>query len=440
MKTNNGHTATIWFKGSDAESWVTRFTVGEDYVWDTLLLPYDIVASIAHARGLVTAGVLTAAEFEDASQALNALKEEWEAGEIQVHAEDEDCHTVIERELTDRIGEIGKKIHTGRSRNDQVLAAIRLYIRDSLDRTLEGVHRLVHLLCDQADDVGEAVLPGYTHFQRAMPSTVALWALGYAELLTDDLTALREARGHINVSPLGSAAGFGVPYLDLPREQVAEELGFDSVQRHVTSVQLSRGKLELHVVHAFVQVAATINRLASDLIQFNSAEFGFVNLPVAYCTGSSIMPQKKNPDVLELARATLHRLTAEMHLLVTLPANLPSGYHRDLQLTKAAVMRASQKTEDLVAAMNAFIPGISFNGERLAEATTHDLYATATALRFVRDGVPFRDAYREAAENEREWTRDAQSATYLVSGYPGKTDSAKVRNEADAVIKPGTDS
>ena len=331
---------TLWQKETQVADWMMRFTVGEDWRWDTLLLPFDVAGTRAHAWGLVQAGVLSEEERAQVETELDRLLEAVQAGEVDVRPEDEDSHTVIERYLTERLGDLGKKIHTGRSRNDQVLASLRLYLRERLSALGRQTIRLADVLCDLGEAHDDALMPGYTHLQQAMPTTAGLWALGYAELLAGDLDALKGAHYAVNVSPLGSAAGYGVPGLHLPREAVAKRLGFRAVQTHVTAVQLSRGKLELHVAHALVQVAATINRLASDLVLFSTTEFGFVELPDAYCTGSSIMPQKKNPDVLELARASYHRLIAEMQVLLTLPANLPSGYHRDLQLTKAAIMRS----------------------------------------------------------------------------------------------------
>ncbi|MEX0747197.1 MAG: argininosuccinate lyase [Rhodothermales bacterium] len=413
----------LWQKTTRVEDWVTRFTVGEDYRWDTLLLPYDIQATREHAWGLTEIGVLSEDELEQAVTALERLLEAVSAGGVTVHPRDEDGHTVIENYLTAEIGDVGKKIHTGRSRNDQVLAAIRLFLRDRLRGIASRAADVARVLCDWGREHDRSLMPGYTHLQHAMPSTVGLWAMGYAELLVFDIEGLVHARDRINVSPLGSAAGYGVPYLALPREEVAKRLGFTGVQTHVTSVQLSRGKLELEVVHALVQLGATYNRLASDLVLYNTTEFGFVKLPPEYCTGSSIMPQKQNPDVLELVRAVYHRLTAEMHLLVTLPANLPSGYHRDLQLTKEAVMRAVLTAENVTEAMANVVQGISFNEERLDQATSKELFATARALELVSDGIPFRDAYRRAADEVESLVRpDAEAAldSYQVDGYPGR--------------------
>jgi argininosuccinate lyase len=421
--------APIWHKGTRAADWVTRFTVGDDAAWDTLLLPYDCTASEAHAWGLVAAGVLTAVEHEAIAGVLRALRAEHEAGALVVRVEDEDCHTVIERRLVEALGETGSRVHAGRSRNDQVLAALRLFLRDRLDALGRSASRLVERLCAVAADGDVLPLPGYTHTQRAMPSTVGLWALGFAELLVDDVERLGEARRRINRSPLGSAAGYGVPYLALPREDVARRLGFEGTQQHVTAVQLSRGKLEAEVVHAVLQLSGTLNRLASDLVLYASEEFGFVRLPEAFTTGSSIMPQKKNPDVLELARATFHRIHAELQLLLGLPANLASGYHRDLQLTKAAVMRSVLVAEDLVTAMNELIPGLEFREGRIREAMSADLFATAAAIRRAIGGEPFRDAYRAAAADPASWEAEADvpiEEAYRTEGGPGRTDEGAV--------------
>jgi len=413
----------LWDKGQSVAAWVQRFTVGEDYRWDTLLLPYDIEGTRAHAAGLHRIGILSDEEFQAVSEALDALKAEVAAGRVVVRPEDEDAHTVIETFLTERLGDTGKKIHTGRSRNDQVLAAIRLFLKDGLCEAGRQVARLVEQLCELGAAYNDALMPGYTHLQQAMPSTAGLWALGYAELLLSDLAALRHAYDQVDVSPLGSAAGYGVPFLELPREEVAQRLGFRTLQLHVTAVQLSRGKLELHAAHAFVQVGATLNRMASDLVLFNSQEFGFVELPPECCTGSSIMPQKQNPDVLELVRAGYHRLLAEMNVLLTLPANLPSGYHRDLQLTKEAVIRCVLHAYDLLTAMVQLLPGLRFRRDRMQAACTPALLATAEALRRVAEGVPFREAYRQAAaalDSLPQPDPETVLRAYRVDGYPGR--------------------
>jgi len=426
----------LWEKSDDSASaaastsGMLRFTVGDDYRWDRELLPYDVRATRAHAWGLTQIGVLSESEFSAVEDGLDDLLEAFAAGTVTVEPADEDSHTVIENALTDRLGDIGKKIHTGRSRNDQVLAALRLYLQDALAGIGRRVVDVAEALCDVADHHPNTLLPGYTHLQRAMPSTVALWALGYAETLAADLEGIEQVRTQVNVSPLGSAAGYGVPHLDLPREAVADRLGFRGVQTHVTAVQLSRGKHELAVVSALVQAMASVNRLASDLVLYATSEFGFVSLPDATTTGSSIMPQKKNPDVAELVRATYARLVGEMQSLAMQPANLPGGYHRDLQLTKGALMRSLVQTRDALDATTALLDGLEVHAEQTAAACTPDLLATHRALEQVTQGVPFRTAYRQAAvqpDTGEEMTAQEVLATYPTPGTPGNEDPGLVR-------------
>ena len=424
----------LWHKGTAAADWATRFTVGEDWRWDTILLPYDVEGTRAHAWALGQVGVLSESEVDEVGAALDAIRAEWERGEVAVRPEDEDMHTVIERELTARLGAAGKKIHAGRSRNDQVLVALRLWLRDALAVVARGAVEVGEALLDHAEAGQALLMPGYTHGQRAMPTTVAVWAAGFSDLLADDLGTLGAARQSVNASPWGSAAGYGVPVLDLPRDAVAERLGFERTQA-VAAVQLSRGKAEAAAVHALVQLGLTLNRLAADLALFATAEFGFVALPAEHTTGSSIMPQKRNPDVLELARATAHRLGAELHLLLTLPANLPSGYHRDLQLTKEATMRAVLAAQDLVAAVAAVLPGVRWQEERMRAALSPDLFATAEALKRVEAGEPFRDAYRAVGLDLDALTvPDAADAlaAYAGAGTPGNVDVAALRQRLTA--------
>ena len=432
----------IWQKDahSGAADWVTRFTVGDDPYWDMMLMPYDAAASLAHAAGLQRIGVLSEGEFEQLHGALIRFGEAVENGQIGITVEDEDCHTVIERYLIKETGEAGRKIHTGRSRNDQVIAALRLWLRQHVGDVMQGVADIAEGLADLADEHRDTFLPGYTHTQRAMPSSVAAWALGYAECLADDLTVLEQARHLNNASPLGAAAGYGVPHLDLDREGVAADLGFNRVQEHVTAVQLSRGKFEMAILHGLMQAAATINRLASDIVLYCSAEFGFIRLEDALTTGSSIMPQKKNPDIAELARTVVHRVAAEMQVLLGVPANLPSGYHRALQVTKASVMKSVLLMLDLCQAASGLIDGLDFDEEKLQAARGAELFATAAALKQVGEGTPFRDAYRDVSDKKELWDEQAQSRlsdVYTTSGNPGRTDSTSLRKRLEE-LRPGT--
>lgn len=425
----------LW-KKSDAsetlENQVMRFTVGEDYRWDTLLLPYDIQATRAHAWGLAEIGILTQEEFDAVIEALDALAGQ----ERSVRPEDEDCHTVIENFLTEALGDAGRKIHTGRSRNDQVLAALRLYLRDALLEVMRQTADMVRILCQWGKEGDSWLIPGYTHMQRAMPATAGLWAMGFAELLTVDIERLQETAKRINVSPLGSAAGYGVPALTLPRKEIARQLGFDGVQEHVTAVQLSRGKLEMDVVHALAQIAGTCNRLAADIVLYHTTEFGFLRPADAYSTGSSIMPQKRNPDAPELVRASYHRILAEMQLLASLPANLSSGYHRDLQLTKEAVLRAVHTASNVTGAMAVVLRDMRFDRARLDKAVSPDLFATARAMGMVQEGTPFREAYRKTAEEldaVRKPPAEEALEAYRVDGYPGRCRPDLVMERLDRI-------
>jgi argininosuccinate lyase len=419
----------LWKKDQDVDPWVIRFTVGEDYRWDQILLPYDIKATVAHVHGLRDIEIVTAEETESVERALDKLLDDYRAGLVVVNQEDEDCHTVIENYLTETLGDVGKKVHTGRSRNDQVLAALRLYLRDELGQIAEATGVLCTNLVEQGSEKDDWVLPGYTHTRQAMPSSVGAWALGFAELLVHDVEGLIHSRNRINVSPLGSAAGYGVPFLQMPRETVARELGFEGVQQHVTSAQLSRGKFELEIVHALVQLSLTLNRLAADLILYSSAEFGFVTLAQKHTTGSSIMPQKQNPDVLELIRASYHRILAEMSLLSSLAAGLTSGYHRDLQLAKEAVMRAVSVSADCVTAMSSMLAEITFDRDRMESAMRADTLATHEALKMTLSGTAFRDAYRStAAGADSKMTATEALEAYVSEGYPGKSDAEPLKS------------
>lgn len=424
----------LWKKDTEVEPWVIRFTVGEDYRWDQILLPYDIVATRAHVAGLVPAGVIDPEELACIHLALDNLAERVEQGDVVVRPEDEDCHTVIETFLTGELGDAGRKVHTGRSRNDQVLAALRLYLRDHLNSVASDAIELGISLCMLATATDDWAMPGYTHTRQAMPSTLGAWAMGYAELLLGDVEILKSTAHRINKSPLGSAAGYGVPYIELPRNEVAKSLGFEGVQTHVTSVQLSRGKFEMEAAHSVAQLTLTLSRLASDLILFSSSEFGFVSIPPALTTGSSIMPQKQNPDVLELVRAAHHRVAAETQLLMTLPAGLMSGYHRDMQLTKEAVMRSVTVGGDCVSAMNALLPGLTFNRKRMEEVMDPEITATHVALKGVTEGAAFRSAYRAAASNGHQTISVAEALeAYRSDGTPGNSIPSMVWDRLEAL-------
>ena len=386
----------LWDKGGALDARVLQFTAGEDYALDERLVLYDVRASIAHAQMLHAQRLLSAADLEQICTALTELGAEHANGQWHIELADEDVHTALERHMTARIGEAGARIHLGRSRNDQVLTALRLYLRDAIVHLSGGTLSVVAALQRLIDRDGHIVLPGYTHMQQAMPSSVAWWAGGYAAELQDDAQGLEGARRRIAKSPLGSGAGFGAPGLPLDREATARALGFDSVQQPVTSVQLSRGKAESQLLFETTLLMQDLGRLASDLLLFYTQEFGYVDLPDAFTTGSSIMPQKRNPDVFELIRGRTATAQACLTESLGICAKLPSGYQRDLQLLKFPLFRGIDLAEQTLSVMAAAIDALKFRPDRIkldpAVHAAEEAYAIV-----VKEGIPFRDAYRRVA-------------------------------------------
>jgi argininosuccinate lyase len=386
----------LWDKGSTLDERVLRYTAGEDYALDERLVRYDVRASIAHAQMLNAQKLLSAGDLNLIRTGLTALSEEHERGEWRIELADEDVHTALERHLTARIGEAGGRVHLGRSRNDQVLTALRLYLRDAIDELDAGTYRVVSALERLTARQGTVVLPGYTHMQQAMPSSVGLWADGYAAELRDDARGIKSVHRRIEKNPLGSAAGYGTPGLLLDRAATTRALGFDISQEPVTSVQLSRGKAESHLLFELTVLMQDLGRLAADLLLFYTQEFSFVDLPDAFTTGSSIMPQKRNPDVFELVRARTATALACLTEALVVCAKLPSGYQRDLQLLKFPLFRgidiAGQTLEIVAAALDA----LKFRPERIrldpAVHAAQEAYAIV-----VKEGIPFREAYRRVA-------------------------------------------
>ncbi|KUK55318.1 MAG: Argininosuccinate lyase, partial [Marinimicrobia bacterium 46_47] len=329
----------LWQKGYTLNSRIEAFTVGEDYLIDQKLVDYDCLASKAHAAMLCKIGILTDDELEKILNELDRIIELNHNGRFPVTLKDEDCHTAIENRLTESLGETGKKIHTGRSRNDQVLAALRLYYKDRLMHLKDELKSLKKAVDKLIESSGSIPIPGYTHTRKAMPSSVGLWAGALSEALEDDLLQLESVYALVDQSPLGSGAGYGVP-LNLDREMVAEELGFSKIQKNPVYVQSSRGKFEAALLHLAGFILFDANKTATDLILFTLPDFGFFELPETFLTGSSIMPQKKNPDVLELIRANYHVVLGYEMQVKSLIGNLISGYHRDFQLLKEPVMKS----------------------------------------------------------------------------------------------------
>ena len=391
----------LWDKGVSLNQQVEAFTVGNDYLLDQGLVYYDCIASKAHASVLEKAKLLTPDEAQKIKAGLDEIMELHSKGEFDISREQEDCHTAIEAYLTTSLGELGKKIHTARSRNDQVLTALRLYYRDNLE-VIESLRtQLIGSLAQFVERFGQVSYPGYTHMQKAMPSSFALWGWAFIESMEDSGMLLSTVSKILDQSPLGTAAGYGVP-LDIDRDLAAEELGFSRVQQNPIYVQNSRGKFESLLIHLLAQITGDLNKIASDLILFNMSEFGFVKLPDEFCTGSSIMPQKKNPDVLELLRAKHHSVNACQFEISSITSNLISGYNRDLQLTKEPVMKALKLTRDCLEIAVLLAENLEVNEANCQKAMSSELYATEKAYELVKRGIPFRDAYVQVAKSYKE--------------------------------------
>lgn len=388
--------AKLWDKGGELDALIERFTVGNDYLLDRRLIAADSVASIAHVRMLESIGVLSAAESTQLQDELRNIAIEGASGGFDVSRADEDGHTAIENRLVERLGESGKRVHTGRSRNDQVLASTRLFMREAILETRTALHSTVSRLLSQARTFELVPMPGRTHLQPAMPSSVGLWFASYADLLLDDETLLHTVYGLVNRSPLGAAAGYGVP-LPLDREMVAELLGFAGPQHNVIAVNNSRGKVEAALLESFEQIGITLGRLAQDLILFSMPEFGYFRLPAELCTGSSIMPQKQNPDGLELLRGKGARLGGLATIVKEVVRGLPSGYNRDVQETKEPVMEAIDTVIEMLRVAELSVAGVEVDQARLESAFTPELLATDEVFKRVADGESFRDAYRFVA-------------------------------------------
>ncbi len=389
----------LWDKGEPLDKLVLSYTAGEDHALDDRLVAYDVRASKAHAAMLHAQGLLSDADHAAIGRALGQIGSTHGRGEWHVAIEEEDCHTAIENRLTDLAGAAGARIHLGRSRNDQVLAALRLWLKDALAGLAAEADAVEAALDRVAAAFGRLPLPGYTHMQRAMPSTVALWALGYASEIKDDAAGLRAATRRADRNPLGSAAGYGVPVVPIDREATTRALGFGEIHEPVTAVQLSRGKAEATALFEAALFAQDLGRLAADLCLFASAEFGFVALPAALTTGSSIMPQKRNPDLFELARGRAAEATAALVEVLSVTAKLPSGYHRDLQLIKKPLFRAFDSVSATARVIEHALPQVAWNEERLAAAIDPSLFDAERACRMVlEEGIPFREAYRRVKE------------------------------------------
>jgi argininosuccinate lyase len=415
----------LWQKpGVEVDPAIQAFLAGDDVVLDREFFLHDIAASQAHAEGLQRIGVLSAGELEGIARELGALADDFRSGVFVLDDRHEDGHSAIEARLVERLGDTGKRIHTGRSRNDQVLVATRLWLKDKL-ATLHAVAReAAAVALDRAEAEAGLPMPGYTHLQRAVVSSAGMWWAGWAEAFIDDAVRARDTRAWLDANPLGSAAGYGVN-LPLDRDHTTAALGFGRMQVSATYAQLSRGKFELAALEALGSAMLDLRRLAWDLSLFTSAESGFVALPPEYTTGSSIMPNKRNPDVIELMRGTYASVAAARaeieHLL-----SLPSGYHRDLQVTKGALFHGFGKGLQALALLPGLLRRMQWKPEAMRAALDPSMYATDLAVDLAKQGMPFRDAYRQAADPAR-WAQGDPQASLAARVSPGAAGDMRLK-------------
>ena len=391
----------LWDKGVDLDQRVLDYTAGDDYALDERLVKYDVRASIAHAEMLNAQKLLTDADLNAIREGLVAIGTEHAAGQWKIELADEDGQTALEKRLTARIGAAGGRVHLGRSRNDQVLTAVRLYLLDATRELAAAAEGCARALDTLAQREGSIPLPGYTHMQQAMPSSVALWAGGFAAEIRDDASGLASCARRASRSPLGSAAGYGTPGLPLDREFTRAQLGFEDVHAPVTAVQLARGKAEAQLLFECTLLMQDLGRLAADLLLFYTQEFAFVTLPASFTTGSSIMPQKRNPDVFELVRGRSAVAQACLTEVLGIFAKLPSGYQRDLQLIKPPLFRGIDVAMSTAAIMATAIDGVRFRPEAVKLDPAIHAAEEANAL-VAREGIPFREAYRRIGEKYRK--------------------------------------
>ncbi len=425
----------LWDKGFEPDTMIEEYTVGQDRELDLRLARYDVEGSLAHIAMLEKIGLLTADELRRLTDGLHEIAAEIEAGRFEIEPDTEDVHSEVELLLTRRLGDVGKKIHSGRSRNDQVLVDLKLFLRDELRGIARDVRTLFDRLQEQSERYREVLMPGYTHLQIAMPSSFGLWFGAYAETLVDDMRMLAAAWHIANQNPLGSAAGYGSSF-PLDRTMTTHLLGFETLHYNVVAAQMSRGKSERAAAAAIAAVAATVGRMAMDLCLFMSQNFGFVSLPDELTTGSSIMPHKKNPDVFEIMRGRCNRLQALPNEIALLTTNLPVGYHRDLQLLKDILFPATAEIRRTLRMADFMLARLKVNDRILDERKYDYLFTVEDVNRLVLQGVPFREAYRRVgmAVQQGEY-RPTREVHHTHEGSIGNLCTAEIRRKMETVMR-----
>jgi len=426
----------LWQKDRTAVSeLIETFTVGRDKEFDILLAKHDVLGSIAHVTMLGETGLMTKEEATTAVKELKKILSEIENANFSIQNGVEDIHSQVELLLTERIGEIGKKIHSGRSRNDQVAVDIKLYLREEILNIKKSVKELFDLLISNSEKFKDKLLPGYTHLQIAMPSSFGLWFGAYAESLVDDLELLAAAFAVTNKNPLGSGAGYGSSFA-LKRKKTTEVLGFATLNWNSVYAQMSRGKTEKITSMGLSCVAATLSKLAMDAALFMNQNFGFISFPDELTTGSSIMPHKKNPDVFELIRAKCNRIQSIPNELTLLINNLPSGYHRDLQLTKEILFPAIEELKACIQLMHLMLSNIAVKDNILDDTKYKYLFSVEAVNELVNKGVPFRDAYKQVGNQIEKgaFSFDAKKLHHTHEGSIGNLSNDKITQEMEKVL------
>jgi len=393
----------LWQKDKDSLQEVTRFTVGNDREMDMHLASFDVLGSLAHIQMLERIGLLTKDELKTLQEELKNIYQQIKKGDFKIEEGVEDIHSQVELQLTKKLGEVGKKIHSGRSRNDQVLLDVKLFLRSEIQELTKEVQALFTLLLSKSEEHKNKLLPGYTHLQLAMPSSFGLWFGAYAESLIDDLITLEAAFRVANKNPLGSAAGYGSSF-PLNRTLTTELLGFDDLNYNVVYAQMGRGKAERIVAQSMGNIAATLAKLSMDACLYLNQNFAFITFPDELTTGSSIMPHKKNPDVFELIRAKCNSLQALPNELILLTSNLPSGYHRDLQLIKEKLFPAFKTLKDCLQMATLMLSNINVKENILEDEKYKFLFSVEEVNKLVLSGIPFRDAYKKIGEEIEQGT------------------------------------
>lgn len=425
----------IWQKDKTALAEVDRFTVGKDREMDAYLAPFDVLGSLAHITMLQSIDLLTAEELTVLQKELKQIYKEIEAGSFILEEGVEDIHSQVEMLLTRRLGEVGKKIHSGRSRNDQVLVDLKLFLRHELQVLVQEVKTLFDLLQKKSIEYKDRLIPGYTHLQVAMPSSFGLWFGAYAESLVDDLTVLQGAYKVVNKNPLGSAAGYGSSF-PLNRTMTTELLGFEALNYNVVYAQMGRGKTEKIVAFALAGIAATLAKMAMDACLFMNQNFGFISFPDELTTGSSIMPHKKNPDVWELIRSHGNKLQALPNEIAMMITNLPSGYHRDLQLLKENLFPAFGVLKDCIQMTGLMLENIRIKENILDDDKYRYLFSVEVVNRLVLEGVPFREAYKQVGlDIEKGTFTPEKTVQHTHEGSIGNPGNAEVGKMMDKVLE-----